>query len=104
MQYTTPTWLHLLDEWVALYISEGVNLEQFMGVTIVGGPVEQVHLAAAAPRINHYGEVVGGEVSAGCVCVCVCVRVWGGRRWVIFQAACWRRRRLGNDMHNELAQ
>ncbi len=78
MQYTTPTWFHLLDEWVALYISEGVNLKQFVGITIVGGPVEQVHLAAAAPRINHYGEVVGGEVSAGCVCVCVCVYVCGG--------------------------
>ena len=48
-----------------------------MGVTIVGGPVEQVHLAAAAPRINHYGEVVGGEVSAGCV--------WGGGGGLYFK-------------------
>ncbi len=69
MPYTPPTWLHLLDEWVTLFISEGVNLEQLVRVTVVEGPVEQVHLAAAAPRINHYSEVVGGEVSAGCMCV-----------------------------------
>lgn len=70
---TLFTWFYFLSEWLSLWVCEGVYGEKLVRVTVVWGPVEQVHLTATATSIYHNSIVMSREVLSVCVYVYKCV-------------------------------
>ena len=61
-QTHTHTWMYPCDQHISHFVHHRLNLEQPRGIPVVWRPVEQLHLASTAPRINHHTIVVAANV------------------------------------------